>query len=118
MAERKPINKCLRGLYVITDPELCQSNILNQVEEAISGGAQISQYRNKRAPIKQKQQEAESLNALCKKHQRLFIVNDDVELAKTVDADGVHLGQSDTPLSEARHLLGKDNMQPKPASNY
>lgn len=104
------MSKRLHGLYVITDPELCKTDIVSQVEQALSGGAQIVQYRNKTASAQQKQQEATQLNQLCKKYNCLFIINDDVELAKKIDADGVHIGQSDTTLHQARTILGKEKI--------
>lgn len=103
-------NRRLRGLYVITDPELCKENIVSMVEQAILGGAQIVQYRNKMASPQQKQQEASLLKEICHRHQRLFIINDDVELAKNVDADGVHIGQADTALKQARESLGHEKI--------
>jgi len=104
------MSKRLHGLYVITDPELCKTDIVSQVEQALSGGAQIVQYRNKTASAQQQQQEATQLNQLCKKYNCLFIINDDVELAKKIDADGVHIGQSDTTLHQARTILGKEKI--------
>jgi len=104
------MNKRLQGLYVITDPELCKTDIITQAEQALSGGAQIVQYRNKTATAQQKQQEAMQLNQLCQKHHRVFIINDDVALAKMINADGVHIGQSDTTLKQARTILGKEKI--------
>jgi thiamine-phosphate pyrophosphorylase len=104
------MNKRLRGLYVITDPTLCEDKLVEKVEQAIIGGAQIVQYRNKQAPVQQRLEEATSLNQLCQQHQRLFIVNDDVELAARIDADGLHIGQSDASLQQARTILGENKI--------
>ena len=103
-------NKQLHGLYVITDPQLCEDNLLEKVAQALIGGAQIVQYRNKLASAQQRLDEAMALNQLCQKHQRLFIVNDDVALAQQVDADGVHIGQRDTSLQQAREVLGSEKI--------
>lgn len=103
-------NKQLRGLYVITDPQLCKDNLLEKVEQAIIGGAQIVQYRNKLASEQQRLDEAMALNQLCQKHQRLFIINDDVTLTQQVNADGVHIGQTDTSLQQARKILGEEKI--------
>ncbi len=100
----------LQGLYVITDPALCSARIIENVEQAISGGAQIIQYRNKTANEQQQLDEAQALQALCQKYQRLFIINDDVSLALTVNADGVHLGQTDSSIHSAREQLGKEKI--------
>lgn len=100
----------LHGLYVITDPELCKDNLLLQAEQALRGGAKILQYRNKRASEQQKREEATALQQLCQQYQCLFIINDDVDLAKTVNADGVHIGQSDAALLHARQVLGPDKI--------
>jgi len=96
----------LQGLYVITDPVLCGTRIIESVEQAIAGGAQIIQYRNKTANKQQQLNEAQALQSLCQKYQRVFIINDDIELAQTVNADGVHLGQTDSSIRLAREQLG------------
>lgn len=103
-------HKQLHGLYVITDPQLCKENLVEKVEQAIIGGARIIQYRNKQATPGLQREEAISLNELCRQYQCLFIVNDNVELAKNIDADGVHIGQSDVSLQAARQLLGEEKI--------
>ena len=100
------MHKKLKGLYAITDAKLMGKNLLSMAEQAINGGITILQYRNKMASITQQQQEASALAALCKKNNVLFLVNDNIELAIKVNADGVHLGQSDTNLQQAREQLG------------
>lgn len=100
----------LHGLYVITDPQLCGEAVVDHVSAAIAGGARIVQYRNKQATSIQQHQEASALAELCKRHAIPFLVNDDVELARAVDADGVHLGQQDTTLHQARATLGADKI--------
>lgn len=100
----------LQGLYVITDPSLCGTNILNMVEQAILGGAQIIQYRNKKSDKQQQRIEASAIQSLCQKHNRIFLVNDDVSLALETNADGVHLGQTDGEISSARKLLGDNKI--------
>lgn len=100
----------LSGLYAITDSKLMGSDLISKTEQAILGGINILQYRNKTAPLEQQEQEAFKLAQLCKKNNVLFLINDNVELALKVDADGVHLGQQDTPLQQARKRLGKDKV--------
>ena len=96
----------LHGLYVITDPTLCGDALLKKVEQAISGGAQIIQYRNKQADYKTQLKQAVALQQLCKNHNRLFLINDNVSLAVESNADGVHLGQTDGDIATARKSLG------------
>lgn len=100
-------NKRLNGLYAITDPELMGTDLITKAEQAIHGGIKILQYRNKKAPLSQQEQEARTLAQLCEKHNVLFIINDNVELAINVNADGVHLGQKDTHIQKARERLGE-----------
>lgn len=100
----------LKGLYVITDPKLCAADLTHKVEQAILGGAKIIQYRNKTAIKAQQISEAKTLQILCSQHGRLFIINDDIALALEVNADGVHLGQSDGDILDARERLGSDKI--------
>ena len=83
------------------------SDIIDMAEQAIIGGINILQYRNKTATPVRQEQEARTLATLCKKHDVLFIINDNIELAIKVNADGVHLGQKDTRIQQARNLLGE-----------
>ena len=100
----------LEGLYAITDSKLMGSDLISKTEQAILGGINILQYRNKTAPLEQQEQEALKLAQLCKKNNVLFLINDNVELALKVNADGVHLGQQDAPLKQAREQLGIDKV--------
>lgn len=96
----------LKGLYAVTDPALQRpENLPGRVEAVLGSGARLLQYRNKSAGP-QRCQEARRLAALCRAHGAVFIVNDDVELAAAVAADGVHLGLDDLSLSAARARLG------------
>ena len=90
----------LRGLYAITPPEL------SRVEDALASGALCAlQYRAKHAPPAARLREAQWLLERCRAHRVPFIVNDDVELALAVQADGVHLGREDGDLAAARARL-------------
>lgn len=95
----------LQGLYVITDGSTGDV-LLGKVEQALRGGAAIVQYRDKTSDTLRRKQEAAALRALCRAHNASFIINDDVELAKTVQADGVHVGKDDAALAAAREYLG------------
>jgi len=100
----------LHGVYAITDPVLCGEQLIDKVLAAIEGGIRILQYRNKQASSDCQHEEADRLLTLCRQHKVMFIINDDVELAADVDADGVHLGQQDKVLIEARQHLGPDKI--------
>lgn len=102
--------KNLKGLYAITDPALMGDDLIHKAQQAIFGGINILQYRNKTAAPEQQEQEANALARLCKKHNVIFIINDNVKLAIKVNADGVHLGQKDAHIQQARELLGKDKI--------
>lgn len=97
----------IRGLYVITDPELIPADrLLNDVIEVIAGGARIVQYRNKSADYPTRRQQAREIREVCRDRNVTFIVNDDAELAVELDADGVHIGEQDLALPAARLVVG------------
>ena len=96
----------LQGLYAITDPVLLPvERLLPAVAAALRGGARFLQYRDKLASAAEREQRARVLLALCRQQGAKLLINDDVALARTVDADGVHLGQSDGDLAAARAAL-------------
>lgn len=98
----------LSGLYAITDPHLMSGDILfSKVEAALRGGCRLLQYRHKQASDKQKKAEAQQLRELCWRYQASFMVNDDVDLALAMQADGVHIGQTDTSLKDVRGRVGE-----------
>ena len=76
------------------------------VEQAILGGATMVQFREKELTGARLEQDARAVQAVCRKHGVPFIMNNDVDLAQKLDADGVHVGQSDLPAAEARRRLG------------
>lgn len=96
-------------LYAITDRNwLGEETLVSQVEKALKGGVTMIQLREKDMEYEKLRQEALALQALCKNYHVPFIINDYVELAKEIGADGVHVGQSDCSVLEARSLLGQD----------
>ncbi|MCX8145169.1 MAG: thiamine phosphate synthase [Azovibrio sp.] len=96
----------LAGLYAVTPDMPDTPALLAVVEAALAGGCRWLQYRNKAADARLRRQQAAALARLCAAHGAGLIVNDDVELARTVGAAGVHLGRDDGNLAEARRLLG------------
>ncbi|MBW2976916.1 thiamine phosphate synthase [Candidatus Woesearchaeota archaeon] len=92
-------------LYVITESSISKGRS-NEfiVEEAIRGGAEIIQLREKSWDKNKIKNEAVELLKICKKNNALFIVNDFVDIALEIGADGVHLGQSDMGIAEARRI--------------
>jgi thiamine-phosphate pyrophosphorylase len=93
-------------LYAVTpglaDPEL----LAGKVDAALRGGARVVQYRNKDAGEQLRQEQAVRIARLCRDAGACFIVNDNIELARKVAADGVHLGKDDEGVGAARALLG------------
>lgn len=96
-----------RGLYAITDPTLTPpQHMIAQVRAALAGGAVLVQYRDKRSDAAVRRQLATALLALCRAAGVPLIINDDVDLAAALGADGIHLGRDDAALATARARLG------------
>lgn len=103
--EKKSINL---KLYAITDERWLNGCTLEeQVLGLIEGGITCLQYRDKESNDEDKKEKALNIRKLCKMKGITFILNDDVLLAKEIDADGVHLGQQDINPKEARKILGE-----------
>src|SRR5262245_11844001 len=101
----------LSGLYIILDPSFCPDrSLIDVLKEAAVAGAQLFQYRNKSASMKEAYAEALVLRQVALEANVTFIVNDRCDLALAVDADGVHLGQGDLPLDLARKLVGRGKL--------
>jgi len=95
-------------LYLVTDTGLSLGRTHSHiVEAAIRGGVTVVQYREKAATTRQMVEEARELRQLCSAAGVPFIVNDRIDVALAVDADGVHVGQDDMPVSLARAIIGK-----------
>jgi len=95
----------LRGLYAITDNQLLAGKFLSYVEAALEGGVTLLQYRDKSGDDSRRLREASELLKLCERYKTRLIINDDAELAARLGV-GVHLGQTDGSLPDARALLG------------
>ena len=93
-------------LYLVFERKLCKIDPFRAVKEAIKGGVTILQLREKDAPIRERLQIGEKLKIIAGEHSIPFIVNDRIDLALVLSADGVHLGDNDMPLKYARKILG------------
>jgi thiamine-phosphate pyrophosphorylase len=98
----------MKGYYFITDTGLSRQGNISDVRNALTAGVRIVQYRAKEVGTRTMLAEAAELKLLCQ--GTLFLVNDRVDVALAVGADGVHLGQEDLPYETARALLGPDKI--------
>lgn len=98
-------------LYAVTDRSWLNGQTLyEQVEQALKGGVSFLQLREKELEEQAFLEEAKVIQELCKKYQVPFLINDNVELAASIGADGVHVGQSDMAAGAAREKLGPDRI--------
>ncbi len=101
----------LKGLYVIADGGYLEDkHVVDKVAEVLAAGVKIIQYRDKTNDHARRHAIADELNSLVHAHRGILIINDDVLLAKLINADGVHLGREDCTIGEARKLLGRDKI--------
>ncbi len=97
----------VQGLYVIVDPAACRGRASIEVARmALEGGARVIQWRDKARPAAEQVSAARAVRDVCREFEAIFIVNDFPELALEVEADGVHLGQSDANIEAARPIVG------------
>lgn len=101
-------------LYLVTSPS---DRLVETVEAALKGGLTLVQYRDKNTDDLIRFDNARRLKQLCQDYGALFIINDRVDLAIAVDADGVHLGQQDLPVDVARKLLGPERLLGRSTTN-
>ena len=107
---REELTKSLL-LYAVTDRHWLDGRTLYEVvKESLDGGATFMQLREKTLDEETFYQEAVELQALCKEYGVPFVVNDDVEIAVRMNADGVHVGQSDMEAGDVRALIGPDKI--------
>lgn len=98
-------------LYLVTDRELMSTKTLEEaVEQAILGGCTLVQLREKTASSREFYQTALNIKAITDKYKVPLIINDRVDIALAIDADGVHVGQSDLPATIVRKIIGKDKI--------
>lgn len=97
----------MRGLYLVTDRELCGKKMLEDVVlAAVKGGAVYVQLREKNLSTRSFVEEAVRIRKLLRPHKVPLIINDRIDVALASDADGVHIGQEDMPYAMARKLMG------------
>ncbi|MCM8820645.1 MAG: thiamine phosphate synthase [Candidatus Omnitrophica bacterium] len=99
----------INGFYFITDSTLTKSSVIDDIEAAVKAGVKVVQYREKNKSPKEMVKETLEIKKIFK-DKCLFLINDRVDIAMTIDADGVHLGQDDIPCGCARKILGKDKI--------
>ena len=98
-------------LYAVTDRRwLGGRRLADQVEEALKGGVTFVQLREKDLDEERFLEEAKEIKELCRRYQVPFVINDNVDIAQAVDADGVHVGQSDMEAGDVRARLGQDKI--------
>ena len=98
-------------LYLVTDRNCLQQQTLEQaVEQAILGGVTLVQLREKAIASKAFYERALRIKAICHRYNVPLLINDRVDIALAVEADGVHIGQSDLPCGVVRQILGKDKI--------
>lgn len=95
--------------YLVTDSGLSRKGTLSDVRNAVEAGCRIVQYREKDKSTKEMVEEALLIKEICG-DKAIFLVNDRIDVAMAVDADGVHIGQDDMPIQLARQLLGSDRI--------
>ena len=101
----------LHGLYAITDENLMSvDDFKSMTDSALRAGVNIIQYRDKSADKSKRLHQANELRKLCSEYGAIFIVNDDIELAISTNADGIHIGKDDLSIKETRQLLGEDKI--------
>ncbi len=96
----------ISGLYAVTPDEPDTDILMHKVRQALAGGARWLQYRNKLAGSALQREQAAALRTLTRSYAARLIINDDPDLALTVDADGVHLGADDQGIAAVRARLG------------
>ena len=93
-------------IYLVTDEKAClEKDFYACIEEAIKGGVKIVQLREKNISTKDFYEKALKVKEICKNYGALFIINDRLDIAQAIGADGVHLGQFDMPIEKAREIL-------------
>lgn len=105
------MKKIPSGIYLITDQYIVKGLSHVQIaEKALLGGVRFIQYREKQLSKRESYKVALQLREITRKYNAVLIINDDIDIALAVDADGIHLGQEDFPVQAARKILGDDKI--------
>lgn len=105
------VNADAMTLYAVTDRTWVKDiTLMDQVKEALEGGITFLQLREKHLSKEEFIKEAREMKELSREYKVPFVINDNIEVALAVDADGVHIGQDDMSVEEARKLLGEDKI--------
>jgi thiamine-phosphate pyrophosphorylase len=96
----------MKGLYLVTPDWDDTQKLLEVTEAGLRGGASLLQYRHKTASPALRKEQAAALQALCRRYERPFIINDFVELCIELDADGIHVGGTDAAVAQVRAAVG------------
>ena len=102
----RPSARGVRGLYAVTPDESDTNVLVDKVAAAIAGGARFVQYRNKSASPALRLEQGKALKALCAQNGAALIVNDHLDIARAIEADGVHLGREDGSATLGRSAIG------------
>ena len=95
--------------YMISDSNFTKNGVISDVKDALRAGCRIVQYREKNKSVKEMIREAKQLKKLCF-NKATFLINDRIDVALAVDADGVHIGQEDMDFEIVKRLLGEDKI--------
>lgn len=96
----------IKGIYAITPDWMNTDLLIKKTEEVLTAGVDVIQYRNKIATHDLKLSQAKEIKALCNNHKTPLIINDDIDLCRILNADGIHLGENDCTIDEVRNKLG------------
>ncbi|MFJ3044243.1 thiamine phosphate synthase [Herbaspirillum chlorophenolicum] len=100
----------LRGLYIVTPDWDDTAQLLAATELALQNGAALVQYRHKTAAPQRRREQAEALLGLCRQYKAPLVINDHVDLCLEIDADGIHVGGTDSSIAEVRKAVGPDKI--------
>ncbi|WHY03560.1 thiamine phosphate synthase [Neobacillus sp. DY30] len=109
---RDSLREALKVYFIMGSPN-CTGNPDRVLQEAVEGGITLFQFREKGSGAltgDKKAELAKELQQICREYQIPFIINDDIDLAIALNADGVHIGQEDEPVAEVRNKIGHDKI--------
>jgi len=99
-----------KGLYFITDSKMTRQSVLIDTRQALEAGVKTVQYREKQFTMAERYETALQLKNLCHQYGAKLIINDGIDLALAIGADGIHIGQDDMPFEVCKRLVGEKMM--------